>query len=69
MLRPGEYARPVQHRHALGALFFAIALVFGLIAVAAAQAGQWVIGAAALALALWMGSTSLRALRRKRSRS
>lgn len=59
----------MQQRHALGVLFLAIAAVFGLIAVASARAGQWVIAAAALALGLWMGSTALRALRRRRTRS
>ncbi len=59
----------MQQRHALGALFVVIAAVFGLIAIASARAGQWVIAVAALALALWMGSTALRALGRRRARS
>jgi hypothetical protein len=54
-------AAPAQRR-ALGALFAVLALAFGGIAAAAGAAGQWVILAAAAALALWMASLALRAL-------
>jgi hypothetical protein len=54
-------AAPAQRR-ALGALFAAIALAFGGLAVAAGVAGQWVILAAAAALALWMAGLAVRAL-------
>ncbi|HZO62935.1 MAG TPA: hypothetical protein VFB35_08130 [Gaiellaceae bacterium] len=56
-------ASPTQRR-ALGALFVALTLGFGGIAAGAAAAGQWVITAAAAALAVWMAGSALRALRR-----
>jgi hypothetical protein len=55
-------AAPTQRR-ALGALFLALALAFAGIALAAGWAAQWVIVAAAAALALWMASLAARALR------
>jgi hypothetical protein len=55
-------AAPTQRR-ALGALFLALAVAFAGIAVAAGRAGQWIIVAAAAALALWMASLALRGLR------
>jgi hypothetical protein len=58
----------LSQRHALGLLFLVLGLSFGLIAVAAGRAGQWVIAAAAAALGGWMATTSLRALRGRRSR-
>ena len=45
-------------------LFSFLTLGFGVIAVAAATADQWVIAVAAAALALWMGSFAWAALRR-----
>jgi hypothetical protein len=52
----------LSQRHGLGFLFALITLALGGIGIAAAQAGQWPVAAAALALAVWMGSLSLRAL-------
>jgi hypothetical protein len=66
---PGLGARSILQvaargqRRALGALFAALTLAFGGIAAAAAFAGQWVIAAAALALALWLAGLAFRALR------
>jgi hypothetical protein len=54
--------RAPSQRRALGALFALLTALFGLIAVAALAAGQWVVGAAAGALAVWMGSFALRGL-------
>ncbi|MFZ1880380.1 MAG: hypothetical protein WAU41_09450 [Gaiellaceae bacterium] len=48
-------------------LFTAIALAFGLIAVWSASAGQWVIAAAAAALAAWMSTFAWSALRKTRA--
>ena len=56
--------RPPSQRRALGALFLVLFLGFAGIAYAAGIARQWVIVAAAGALALWMGSLSLQMLRR-----
>ena len=56
-------AAPAQRR-ALGVLFVVLAVVFGGVAVAAANAGQWVIAAAAAALAVWMAGLALRAIAR-----
>jgi hypothetical protein len=56
-------AAPAQRR-ALGVLFLVLTLVFAGVAVAAGAASQWVIAAAAAALALWMGGLALRAVRR-----
>ena len=53
-----------SQRSALGALFFLICVAFAGVAYAAGVAHQWVIVAAALALALWMGSLALQMLRR-----
>jgi hypothetical protein len=49
---------------ALGLLFLVLTLSFALIALSAGRAGQWVIAAAAAALGGWMGTMSLRLLRR-----
>jgi hypothetical protein len=49
-------------------LFVVLAVLFGGIAYAAIVAGVWVIGAAAVILALWIGSFGLRALLVKRVR-
>jgi len=54
----------LSQRHALGLLFFVLALGFGGIAVAAAGAGQWVIAFAAAALGGWMLTMALRLLKR-----
>jgi hypothetical protein len=51
-------------RRALGVLFVVLTLVFGGVAFTAGAASQWVIAAAAVALALWMGGLALRAVRR-----
>jgi hypothetical protein len=60
-------AAPSQRR-ALGALFLCLALGFFGIAAAAVAAGagarSYVVGAAAAAIAVWMGGLSFRALRR-----
>jgi hypothetical protein len=48
-------------------LFSVIALAFGLIAVWSASAGEWVIAAAAAALAAWMSTFAWSALRKTRS--
>jgi hypothetical protein len=50
----------------LAGLFTLIALSFGLIAVWSASAGEWVIGAAAAALAAWMGTFAWSAIRKTR---
>ena len=52
-----------SQRKALGVLFFLIAVFFVGIAVTAFEADVWVVAVAAGALALWMGSMALRALR------
>ena len=51
---------------ALVALFTVLTLAFGGIAVGSATAGRWVIAAAAGAIAAWMGSFAVAALRRTR---
>jgi hypothetical protein len=51
-------------RQALGALFAVLTLAFAGIGAAAAVAGQWVIAAAAVALALWLAGLAFRSLRR-----
>jgi hypothetical protein len=58
----------VSQRRALGTLFVLLAVLFGGIAYAAIVAGVWVIGAAAVILALWIGTFGLRALMAKRAR-
>lgn len=55
-------AAPSQRR-ALGALFSLITVFFVGIAATAFEADVWVVAFAAGALALWMGSMALRALR------
>jgi hypothetical protein len=57
-----------SQRRALGTLFVLLAVLFGGIAYAAIVAGVWVIGAAAVILALWIGTLGLRALLAKRAR-
>jgi hypothetical protein len=55
-------AAPSQRR-ALGALFLLLAVAFAGIAFAAGAADQWVIVAAAAAIALWMAGLAARGLR------
>jgi len=50
----------------LAVLFSVITLAFGAIAVWSASAHQWVIAAAAAALAVWMGSLAWTAARKAR---
>jgi len=52
---------------ALAALFTVLTAAFGAIAVWTATAGEWPIGLAAAALAVWMGTLAAGALRRTRS--
>jgi hypothetical protein len=56
-------------RRLLGALFVALALGLGLVAVYAALEGgsAWVIALAAAALALWLADLARRALSRRRA--
>jgi hypothetical protein len=54
----------MSQRRALGLLFLVLTLGFGGIGYASADAGRWVIAAAALALGGWMLSMSVRLLRR-----
>jgi hypothetical protein len=51
----------------MAGLFSVIALAFGLIAVWSASAGEWVIAAAAGALAVWMSTFAWSALRKTRA--
>jgi hypothetical protein len=51
----------------LAGLFAVIALAFGLVALWSARAGQWIIAAAAAALATWMTTFAWSAMRRTRS--
>jgi hypothetical protein len=50
-------------RRSLGLLFVGIAAVFAALAAYAGSAGQWIVTAAAAALALWMGDLAFRSLR------
>ena len=50
-------------RRALGALFLLLAVAFAGIAFAAGTAKQWIIVAAAAAIALWMVGLAARGLR------
>jgi membrane protein YdbS with pleckstrin-like domain len=50
-------------RRALGALFLLLAVAFAGIAFAAVTAKQWIIVAAAAAIALWMAGLASRGLR------
>jgi hypothetical protein len=47
-------------------LFSALTAAFAVIAYAATSHGQWVIGVAAAALAVWMGTFAWSALRKRR---
>ena len=55
-------AAPAQRR-ALGVLFLVLTALFALIAVAAADARQWVVAVAAAALGAWLASMAWRGLR------
>ncbi len=57
-----------RQRHVLGALFLVLAVLFAAIGYAAFIEGVWVIAAAGVALALWIGSFGLRALVMRRAR-
>ena len=57
-----------RQRRVLGALFLFLAALFAGIAYSAVVAGVWVIAAAGVALALWIGSFGLRALVMRRAR-
>ena len=50
-------------RRALGFLFSVLTIGFVLVAVAAADARQWVIALAAAVLAFWLGGLAVRGLR------
>ncbi len=50
-------------RRALGALFLLLAVAFAGIAFAAVTAKEWIIVAAAAAIALWMAGLAARGLR------
>ena len=52
-----------SHRRRLGVLFVFLAALFAGIALAAAQAGVWPVALAGTALALWLGSLAVGALR------
>ena len=54
----------MSQRRALGLLFLVLALGFGGIGYASADAGRWVIAVPAVALGVWMLTMSLRLLRR-----
>ena len=63
-----EAFHPLKQRRALGALFLVLALGMAGIALAAAYAASnvgagWVIAVAAAALAVWLASMAVRALR------
>jgi hypothetical protein len=55
----------LSQRHALGLLFLALAVGFGLIALSSGRAGFWVIALPAAALGAWMATMSLKLLRRR----
>ena len=55
--------RTPPQRQTLALLFLALAVLFAGIAWAAAQAGQWVIVAAAAAIGLWLAGLGTRGLR------
>jgi hypothetical protein len=57
---------PAVGRFSMPALFSLLTALFSVIAYAGASHGQWVIAAAAAALAVWMGSFAWASLRRMR---
>jgi hypothetical protein len=54
--------RPRAQRQSLGLLFLILAVAFAGIAWAAAQAGEWVIVAAAAAIGAWLAGLAARGL-------
>jgi hypothetical protein len=56
----------VKQRHALGLLFAFLGLVLALVALAAVDAGQWVVAFGAAAVGGWLLLTAYGALRRRR---
>ncbi len=66
--RRGQYAERVQQR-ALGLLFAILATVLAAVGAAALVGGggaaRWVVGVAALAIAAWLASLAVGALRRR----
>jgi len=63
---PRSRHHPAVGRYAIPALFSLLTAAFLVIAVAALDHDQWVIGLAAAALALWMGQFAWSAMRRIR---
>jgi hypothetical protein len=53
----------VKQRHALGLLFAFLGVVLALIAVAAVDAGQWVVALGAAVIGAWLLLTAYQALR------
>ena len=56
----------MKQRHALGLLFAFLGLALALIALAAVNAGQWVVAFGAAAVGGWLLLTAVGALRRRR---
>ena len=64
---PGPLSRPpVRQRHALGLLFAFLGTALGLVALAAVDAGQWVVAFGAAVIGGWLLVTAFGALRRRR---
>jgi hypothetical protein len=55
----------VKQRHALGLLFTFLGVALGLIALAAVDAGQWVVAFGAAVIGSWLLLTAFQALRRR----
>ena len=55
----------MRQRHALGLLFVFLGLALGLIALAAADAGEWVVALGAAVIGGWLLLTAWGALRRR----
>ncbi len=55
----------MKQRHALGLLFAFLGVALGLIALAAVDAGQWVVALAAAVIGAWLLLTAIQALRRR----
>lgn len=53
----------ISQRHALGLLFVVFVVGFAFVAIAAAKADEWVIGAASGALGAWMATLAVKLLR------
>ena len=54
-----------MQRRALGLLFLLLTLAFALIAIASIRAGQWIIGAAAVAVGGWLATLAGKGLGRR----